>query len=202
MILDGTQRRAALVALEAEGWTIPPLPVVYIYADDEAQARRILLSISSQYGEWVEEELSAWLDEIDDDVKKTLRLVDKEIRMSYRETGGDDDVPEVEEATTAPGDIYELNSHRLICGDSSLQENYEKLLQGNLIQFVFTDPPYGVSIGSKNKLLDTIQKAGRVTENIENDTISPEQLKELLTECFKQLKACSEDSCSYYVTAP
>jgi hypothetical protein len=81
MILDGTQRRAALVALEAEGWTIPPLPVVYIYADDEAQARRILLSISSQYGEWVEEETAEWLRGVDEAVKKTLRLVEGEVEI-------------------------------------------------------------------------------------------------------------------------
>jgi len=74
MILDGTQRRAALVALQADGWTIPPLPVVYIYADDESQARRILLSISSQYGEWVEEELAAWLGKVDEEIRETLRF--------------------------------------------------------------------------------------------------------------------------------
>lgn len=80
MILDGTQRRTALLSLRDDGWTVPPLPVVYIYADDEAAARRILLSVSSQYGEWVEEELAAWLSGVDEEIKGTLRLVDKALK--------------------------------------------------------------------------------------------------------------------------
>ena len=79
MILDGTQRRAALLSLEAEGWTIPPLPVVYIHAETEAKAREILLSVSSQYGEWVEEELAEWMGKIDASIKETLRLTSQEI---------------------------------------------------------------------------------------------------------------------------
>lgn len=81
MILDGTQRRTALLSLRDEGWTVPPLPVVYIYADDEAAARRILLSVSSQYGEWVEEELASWLSGVDEEIRKTLREVDGEIEI-------------------------------------------------------------------------------------------------------------------------
>lgn len=81
MILDGTQRRAALVALEADGWMVPPLPVVYVHADDEAQARRILLSISSQYGEWVESETADWMKDIDAEIASTLRLVEGEMEI-------------------------------------------------------------------------------------------------------------------------
>lgn len=81
MILDGTQRRAALLALEADGWTVPPLPVVYIHAEDEATARRILLSVSSQYGEWVESETADWMKDIDAEISSTLRLVEGEMEI-------------------------------------------------------------------------------------------------------------------------
>jgi hypothetical protein len=81
MILDGTQRRAALLSLEADGWSVPPLPVVYIHAETEAKAREILLSVSSQYGEWVEEETADWMRGIDESIKKTLRLVEGEMEI-------------------------------------------------------------------------------------------------------------------------
>ena len=202
MILDGTQRRAALMALESEGWTVPPLPVVYIHAEDEAAARRILLSISSQYGEWVEEELAAWLDGVDAEIRETLRLVDKELQFSPKATDDDDEVTEVEESTTKEGDVWELGKHRLVCGESEKVETFQRLLGDERIDLMFTDPPYGVAIGDKNKLLDTIQKAGRVKTNIENDTLSPEALKEMLVTCFTLAKQFSQDACSYYVTAP
>jgi hypothetical protein len=79
-ILDGTQRRAALLSLQEDGYLIPKIPVVYIDAESEEKAKEILLSISSQYGEWNEDELSKWLDGIDDEINDQLRLVDEDVK--------------------------------------------------------------------------------------------------------------------------
>lgn len=58
-----------------------------------------------------------------------------------------DSVPPVEAvAVTKPGDLWLLGEHRLICGDSTLPETYEALMQGDKAQAVITDPPYNVPI--------------------------------------------------------
>jgi ParB-like chromosome segregation protein Spo0J len=49
-------------------------------------------------------------------------------------------------AFTRPGDLYRLGPHRLICGDARDQHVHERVLQGELAQMVFTDPPYNVAI--------------------------------------------------------
>lgn len=49
-----------------------------------------------------------------------------------------------EDAETKLGDIYELNDHRIICGDSTLPEYVEKCLNGAEPILMVTDPPYGV----------------------------------------------------------
>ena len=67
---------------------------------------------------------------------------------------------------------------------------------------VFTDPPYGVAIGDKNKMLQTVQPAGRQTQNIENDTLGTQELYELLVKVFTNIREHAEDDCSYYVTSP
>ena len=46
---------------------------------------------------------------------------------------------------TVLGDIYELNGHRLVCGDSTLPEYVEKCLAGAEPVLMVTDPPYGVN---------------------------------------------------------
>ena len=51
-ILDGHQRLRVLGKLREEGYEIPLLPVVYIEADDEKQAKEKLLLITSQYGDF------------------------------------------------------------------------------------------------------------------------------------------------------
>jgi len=58
-----------------------------------------------------------------------------------------DDVPAPPDAaTTVPGDIWVLGNHRLMCGDSSKPEDLDRLLDGQPIHLVNTDPPYNVKV--------------------------------------------------------
>lgn len=68
---------------------------------------------------------------------------------------------------------------------------------------VFTDPPYGVAIGSKNAALEAAGAAhGRITEDITNDTLAPDELYKVLLPAFENLrKSCKEDA-TYFVCAP
>lgn len=51
-----------------------------------------------------------------------------------------------DEATTKPGDLWILGNHRLLCGDSSRAEDLDRLLDGQPIHLVNTDPPYNVKV--------------------------------------------------------
>ena len=68
---------------------------------------------------------------------------------------------------------------------------------------VFTDPPYGVAIGDKNKALDEVGgKSERCKDNIEGDTLPEPELYELLKTAFINVrKATAADAC-YFVTSP
>ncbi|MBX3403817.1 MAG: ParB N-terminal domain-containing protein [Phycisphaeraceae bacterium] len=58
-----------------------------------------------------------------------------------------DDVPAPPDAaTTVPGDIWVLGNHRLLCGDSSKPADLDRLLDGQPIHLVNTDPPYNVKV--------------------------------------------------------
>lgn len=59
----------------------------------------------------------------------------------------ENDIPEPAAiAVTRPGDIWQLGRHRLICGDAQDAGAYARLLQGEAVDTVFTDPPYNVKI--------------------------------------------------------
>ena len=54
------------------------------------------------------------------------------------------------------GDVYKLGKHRLICGDSTKRETYDKLLaldgfSHGKADMVFTDPPYNVNYKGQGK---------------------------------------------------
>lgn len=58
-----------------------------------------------------------------------------------------DDVPEPpDEAITQPGDLWVLGNHRLLCGDSSSVADVDRLLDGQSIHLVNSDPPYNVKV--------------------------------------------------------
>ena len=74
---------------------------------------------------------------------------DFEVTFSRQEVI-EDDYP-VEEETTENegieteiehGDLFQLGNHRLLCGDATRSENIEKLIDNNIIDMIFTDPPY------------------------------------------------------------
>ena len=55
------------------------------------------------------------------------------------------DAPEV--PVTVEGDVWELGNHRLMCGDSTSIDAFEKLVGATKADMIFTDPPYGMSYG-------------------------------------------------------
>jgi len=82
----------------------------------------------------------------------------------------------------ALGDVYKLGQHRIICGDSTKEETYLKLIPKKVdIQCVFTDPPYGVSYSGTNN------PNGRSWDVIAGDDMRGNELYDMLFDCFKQV---------------
>ena len=118
-----------------------------------------------------------------------------------KEDDFDEDEDEIH-VICAKGDVWQLGEHRLMCGDSVDLEQVKTLMGGVRADMCFTDPPYGVSIGDKNAELNSVQKAGRCTTNIENDTLSVPALYEVLKQVMSNVREmCQPDAC-YFVCAP
>lgn len=109
-ILDGHQRKVALMSLVAEGWEVPELPVVVIPAKSESHAKEILLTVTSQYGEFNVDVLQQWCEDLDDSIAQTLRFVAEEITMDLDlDLGFAEEEPEAEKikSTTCPDCGYQ-----------------------------------------------------------------------------------------------
>ncbi|MGA0586640.1 site-specific DNA-methyltransferase [Dyella sp. KRB-257] len=64
----------------------------------------------------------------------------------------DDAMPEMPETPVSrPGDVWLLGGHRLFCGDSTVADSYDRLLDGAPVDMVFTDPPYNVNYANSAK---------------------------------------------------
>lgn len=96
----------------------------------------------------------------------------------------DFDIEPPEEPKAKLGDIYQLGNHRLMCGDSTSEEDVEKLMNGNKADMVFTDPPYNIAYsGIKDK------------RRIENDKMNDEDfvdfLEKSIMKCDTAYVCCS-----------
>jgi hypothetical protein len=75
-VCDGHQRHRVLNRLQAQGYEIPPLPIAFIEAENETEARKKILLLSSQYGEMTDDSLLEYLKEADIDLDDLLDTVD------------------------------------------------------------------------------------------------------------------------------
>jgi ParB-like chromosome segregation protein Spo0J len=57
----------------------------------------------------------------------------------------------------APGDLWILGGHRLLCGDATQRATLDTVLAGQAADLVFTDPPYNVAYQGKTARKLTIQ---------------------------------------------
>lgn len=98
----------------------------------------------------------------------------------------EDSVPEVPQTPTAkPGDLWKLGNHLLLCGDSTVLDNVEKVLDGALADMVFTDPPYNVDYGNAAK-----DKMRGNTRTIMNDNLGDGFAQFLYDSCVNMLTVC------------
>ena len=80
-----------------------------------------------------------------------------------------------DDVTVKVGDVYILGNHRLMCGDSSIKENIDILIDNEKIDLLLTDPPYGISIVNTTGKIGggkpvTIQKTERLEPQVKSDS--------------------------------
>lgn len=116
--------------------------------------------------------------------------IDEEVTL---DTDKADDVPEIEENPVIKlGDLIELGhnyQHRLLCGDSTKEEDVIKLMQGELADQLVTDPPYNVAYvgGTKDAL------------TIKNDSMDNDSFREFLRSAFKSADTVMKDGAVFYI---
>lgn len=177
------------------------VPVVYISVPDVEKEKELNIRLNKNSGDFDHDLLKSF----DADLLTRIGFASAELDRIFQAppTDADDAVPDVPEKPKSKlGDIYLLGRHRVMCGDSTNRADVARLMDGKKADMVFTDPPYGVSIGEKNKTLNSIQPAGRCLENIENDTLSPDALYEVLKTAFRNVHDACADHAAVYVTAP
>jgi DNA modification methylase len=211
-IIDGHQRDVVWKASEKFG---PDYEVDVRVSNrkltNKERGRLIALLHQGTTGQW-DWDLLANLPDIDiDDLVKAG--FDEKVLLDEAfgtEAGTADAEPQMDKAAElnkkwkcATGQLWAIGSHRLLVGDSTMREDVDRVMGREKATLVFTDPPYGVSIGKKNVMLNTFQKAGRCLADIEADDMKPEQLGKMLLKAFTLCReVVMAEDCSVFVCSP
>lgn len=121
----------------------------------EATAFAVADNRSAELAEWSDDLAGVLKSLADADVDLAeLGFAQNDLKKISKDFAGitEDEVPEPPaEPITKAGDLWILGDHRVLCGDSTSEDDVGALMAGEKADVVFTDPPYGVNIqGGKN----------------------------------------------------
>jgi DNA modification methylase len=121
--------------------------------DEQIRQFRIVDNKTNELSDWnfdlLREELLT-MDDIDlvqfgfDDLDSILNVETKDDEFDV-----DEEIPE--NPYSKRGDVYVLGEHRVMCGDSTIKEEVDTLMDGKVCDLIETDPPYNVAIGTKGQ---------------------------------------------------
>jgi DNA modification methylase len=146
-----------LLAAQKLGWKT--VPVIELSHLSESQYKAFLIADNrlTENSSWDEQLLGEQLKvlselELDFDLEVIgFETAEIDVLIDGLETisapDPDDRLPALESsAVTVSGDLWQLGKHRVLCGDSLVSENYERLMNGAKADLVITDPPYNVVV--------------------------------------------------------
>lgn len=187
-----------LKAAKQLGLTKVPVVIADKLSDEQVKAYRLADNKTGELADWDLELLDLELNDITeldmtdfgfDDVMEGAE--DEIIEDEF-----DEEVPEEPKAKL--GQIWQLGRHRLMCGDSTDQEQVKTLMGGQKADLLLTDPPYNVDYSSKNYGRNKASKT-RKNNQIANDKMTPQDFKKFLGLVFSNARENMKSGASFYI---
>ena len=189
-IIGGHQRLTVAVAL---GYTEVPCAVVDV---DKVREKALNIALNKITGAWDEQMLADLLTDLKEsdydldwtgfEAAEVEQLFSNIYDKKVKEDDFDVDTELKQPCFSKLGDIWCLGKHRVICGDSTGEEVYTKLMDGQQANLVLTDPPYNV---------DVEETAGKIM----NDNMGDQEFYNFLLSAYRCMNANLADDGSIYV---
>ena len=183
-----------LLAAKAEG--IKQVPCVYADNLTEAQKKAYILADNRMALDagWDEDLLRVEIEALqgeDFDIGLTGFDETELANLFFDENEAKEDNFDVDAELEKPcfsksGDVWHLGRHKLICGDSTKSETFERLMGDIKANLVITDPPYNVNYEGT---------AGK----IKNDNMDNDKFYQFLLAAFENTSNAMADDASIYV---
>ena len=189
-IIGGHQRLTVAIDL---GFTEVPCAVVDV---DRTREKALNIALNKITGAWDENLLADLLKDIQNsnfdlgftgfEPPEIETLFNKVHTQDVHEDDFDVEAELENPVFSKAGDLWILGNHRVFCGDSTKEESYALLMDGQKANLVLTDPPYNV---------DVEETAGKIM----NDNMANEDFYNFLLSAYKNMHSNLADDGSIYV---
>ena len=198
-VVGGNQRLRALIALGYD-----EVDCVYVHIEDINKEKACNVALNKISGDWDEDKLRTVLEDIElspIDIKLTgfeeLELTELEVKEPVTVHEDEFNVEDEEdmEVNVKEGDLFKLGKHYLLCGDSTVEANVKKLMQGAKADMVFTDPPYNVDYSNIERPKPSKKDLGK----IKNDVMDNHSFYNFLVDIYTNLDNFTKEDSSFYI---
>lgn len=179
-LIDGHLRLKAAIAM---GMDSVPVIIADDLSVEQVKAFRLMVNRSATWATWDENLLALEISSLLESQYDLLLTgfdqseLDALLKESLATEKDPNALPEVTESPVVQfGELWILENHRVLCGDSLKKEHVDYLLNGKQADMIWSDPPYNV---------DYEGKAGK----IKNDKMSATAFTHFLDATFKQMSA-------------
>lgn len=126
---------------------IKEVPVLYVDIPDIEREKELNIRLNKNLGDWDFEMLS----EFDETLLSTIGFDGQELDEIFDMVVDEPETFDLEKElnklginkiTVQKGDVYQLGNSRLMCGDSTIEADFDKLMNGEQADMCMTDPPY------------------------------------------------------------
>ena len=194
VIVAGHTRYKAAKSL---GMQTAPCVIADDLTPDEVDAYRLADNKVGEIAEWDFSALEFQLADLEQKFDMTeFGFFDEEEEEEPAEVEEDNFEPEPpEQPKSKRGEVYQLGRHRLMCGDSTVEADVLKLMDGKKARMVFTDPPWNVNYGA----MEEGNPQGYRPRTIMNDFMGTEDFKKFMDGAFRCMNIASEPGAMTYV---
>jgi len=194
--------------LAAEYLGMSEVPVIRLSGMTEAQKRAYVIADNrlAEKAGWDEELLAAEFEflaeyDLDFDLELTgFETGEIDVLLGAGQDHPDEEPVELPDPDQPPvsrlGDLWQIGSHQILCGNALDEKDWEKLLGDHKAQMVFTDPPYNVVIDGN------VSGLGKVKHRefaMASGEMEKDEFIAFLSQAFALQKKFSTDGSIHYI---
>ncbi|AJS59218.1 site-specific DNA-methyltransferase [Paenibacillus sp. IHBB 10380] len=181
---------------------------------DDQQEKLLNIALNKVSGRWDDEALARLLDDLQvsgadislsgfefEEIEELISSLPDTPDIQEPVIEDDFDVQKaldnIKKTETQRGDVWQLGRHILMCGDSTSEEDVNRLMDGKKAALVVTDPPYNVAVESSSARLSADGRG-----SIMNDDMPAEEFAGFLHAVFERYADVMDPTAAIYVFHP